>query len=265
MYAYPIYLPEFSNREDLLLTVALFDDDTGDAIDMSGVTRAIPGAYTNNLWLVTDGPYATISNSVLTIPDYPIGDELQAVSLVVDPNLPILPGDPVTIANLPGGVSFQGPWGPPPFPYVTETGGSVYVTEDSQIFPPVPSSLKPGPNTMTGYVISYSASSGALVVQIGNTFQFEIRRLKEDHDFNFAYTSSWDWTGTTDYGIVLKASLGNGLMLTGLGQLQIRFPEWQVRKLRHRTYGASLTMTDSQDTRQVFIARLPFQYGGVSL
>ena len=78
MYAYPIYLPEFSNREDLLLTVALFDDDTGDAIDMSGCTRAIAGAYTNNLWLVTDGPFVTISNSVLTIPDYPIGDELQA-------------------------------------------------------------------------------------------------------------------------------------------------------------------------------------------
>jgi hypothetical protein len=265
MYAYPIYLPEFSNREDLLLTVALFDDDTGDAIDMSGVTRAIPGAYTNNLWLVTDGPYVTISNSVLTIPDYPIGDELQAVSLVVDPNLPIMPGDPVSIASLPGGTVVQGPFGPPPDPYVTESGANVYVTEDSQIFPPVPSSLVPGPNSMTGYVTSYAAATGALVVQIGNTFQFEIRRLKERHDFDFAYTSSWDWFGTADHAVVLSASLGNGLTMTGTGMLQINIPESQIRKLCHRTYGAALTMTDSQNTRQVFIARLPFQYGGVSL
>jgi hypothetical protein len=265
MYTFPVYLPEFSNREDLLLTVALYDDDTGDAIDMSGCTRAIPGAYTNNLWVVTDGPFVTIANSVLTIPDYPIGDELLNVALTVDPNLPIFPGDPVTIANAPGGTSFVGPWGPPPYPYVTENAASVYVTEDSLIFPPVPASLKPGPNTMSGYVVSYAASSGALVVQIGHSFQFEIRRLKEDHDFDFAYSSSWDWFGTTDYSIVLSASLGNGLMITGIGQLQIRIPEWQVRKLRHRTYSAALTMTDTQDTRQVFIARLPFQYGGVSL
>lgn len=265
MYTYPVYLPEFSNREDLLLTVALYDDDTGDAIDMSGCTRAIPGAYSNNLWMVRDGPYVTISNSVLTIPDYPIGNQLQAVSLQVDPNLPIMPGDPVSIANVPGGTEFHGPWGPPPFPYVNESASNVYVTENSLILPPVPSSLIAGPNSMTGYVISYAASTGALVVQIGNTFQFEIRRLKEDHDFNFAYTSSWDWTGTTDYGIVLSASLGNGLMMTGTGQLQILIPEWQVRKLRHRTYSAALTMTDSQNTRQVFIARLPFQYGAVSL
>jgi len=265
MYAYPIYLPEFSNREDLLLTVALFDDDSGDAIDMSGCTRAIPGNYTNNLWMVTDGPFVSISHSVLTIPDYPIGNELQAVSLVVDPNLPIMPGDPISIANLSGGTALVGPWGPPPYPYITETGGIVYVSEDSLDLPPVPSNLLPGPNSMTGYVTSYAASSGALVVQIGNTFQFEIRQLKERNDFDFAFFSSWDWISGHDHAVVLTASLGNGLMLTGTGRLQIRIPEVQIRKLCHRSYGAALTMTDSQDTRQVFIARLPFQSGGVSL
>jgi hypothetical protein len=264
MYAYPVYLPEFTNREDLLLTVALFDDDTGDALDMSGVTRVLPGSYTNNLWMVTDGPYISLSHTQLTIPDYPIGDELQSVSLVVDPGLPFMPGDPVSIANAPGGIAISGPFGPPPTPYITTTG-TPYVTEDSTVFLPASAAPIPGQNTMTGYITSYAPATGQLVVQIGNTFQFEIRRLKKSHDFDYAYTGAWDWQGNFDYAVVLSASLGNGLTMTGTGMLQIQIPEWQMRKLNHRTYGAALSMTDSQNTRQVFIALLPMLYGGVSL
>jgi hypothetical protein len=222
MYADPTYLPEFSNREDLLLTVSLFDDDTGDPLELSGTARQHPGDFSANSWVVTDGALATVSNSALTIPDFPIGGELLALALLVAPNLPIVAGDPISIAS--------------------------------------------GANSMTGYVTSYVAATGALVCQIGNSFQFEIRNLKEAHDFDFAYTSSWDWMGSfNDYGMILSASLGTGITIIGPGVLQIRFPEWSFRKLCHRTYGAGLTMTDSVDTRQIFIARLPLQFGGVSL
>ena len=53
-------------------------------------------------------------------------------------------------------------------------------------------------------------------------------------------------------------------MITGLGYLQIFIPEWQMRKLWHRTYRAALTMTDSYSTRQPMLALLPLQYGGVT-
>ncbi len=68
MYANPTYLPQFSNREDLYLPAALFDDNTGEPLDFSGCTRAQPGDYTTNQWVVTDGPIITSSQSVLTIP-----------------------------------------------------------------------------------------------------------------------------------------------------------------------------------------------------
>ena len=65
MYAYPVLLPVFSNREDLVLSVALFDDDTGDPIDLSGRTLAIPGSFTGSNWTVTDGMIVTSSTTTL--------------------------------------------------------------------------------------------------------------------------------------------------------------------------------------------------------
>ena len=275
MYANPIYLPEFSNREDLLLTMSLFDDDTGDALDFSGCTRAQAGDYTTNQWLVTSGATQTSSTDVLTIPDYPIGDELQAVALTVDPGLLIAPGDPVTIANLPGGTVVIGPIGPPPTPLVGEDGTQFLVTENSVTSGSAGSSgsgggtsaqLIGGPNSMTGYVVSYAAATGALVCQIGSTFQCEIRRVKGEHNFDLAYGSSWDVWGTYPGDApIMTLSLGSGLTMVGTGILQIRSPEVNFRKLNHRTYGLSLTMTDSYDTRQCFLARLPILYGGVTL
>jgi hypothetical protein len=267
MYSYPIYLPEVSNREDLILTVALFDDDTGEALDFSGTVRAQPGDYTNNFWLVTDGPFASTSLSVLTIPDYPIGAQLQSVALTVLPNMNFFPGDPVTIANLPGGAVVVGPIGPPPIPLLGEDGITYLVTENSAstLTTGPPSAIPVGPNTMTGYITSYAPATGALVCQIGSTFQFEIRPVKRGNDFDYGYSASWDFSGTYDDHPLITASLGNGLTMAGQGVLQVRIPELTFRKLRHRTYAASLTMTDSYDTRQVFVARLPTQYGGVSL
>jgi hypothetical protein len=99
MYANPVLLPEVTNREDFLRTVSLFDDDTGQAIDVSGVTLAHPGDFTANAWTVTSGLNNTASVTPLTIKDYPFGNEMQALALTVGLNLTILAGDPVTISD----------------------------------------------------------------------------------------------------------------------------------------------------------------------
>jgi hypothetical protein len=105
MYAWPVLLPIFSNREDFLITDALFDDDTGEAIDLTGRTLAAPGPFTSSAWTVVDGAIATTSITKLTIPDYPIGNELQAVTLMVGVGLGILAGDNVTISDTQTGLN----------------------------------------------------------------------------------------------------------------------------------------------------------------
>jgi len=102
MYAWPVLFPAQTNREDFLRTVSLFDDDTGEALDVSGRTLAAPGDFTANAWTVTSGTVVTASVSQLTIKDYPFGNEMQAVAFVVGVGLAILPGDPVTIADATG-------------------------------------------------------------------------------------------------------------------------------------------------------------------
>lgn len=99
MYAWPILLPAQTNREDFLRTVSLFDDDTGQAIDVSGRTLALPGDFTGNAWTVTSGNVVTASVSQITIKDYPFGNEMQAVACAVGVGLPILAGDAVTISD----------------------------------------------------------------------------------------------------------------------------------------------------------------------
>jgi hypothetical protein len=102
MYANPVLLPEITNREDFLRTVSLFDDDTGQAIDVSGRTLALPGDFIGNAWTVTSGLNNTASVTQLTIKDYPFGNEMQALALTVGLNKAILAGDPVTIADATG-------------------------------------------------------------------------------------------------------------------------------------------------------------------
>lgn len=99
MYANPVLFPEQTNREDFLRTVSLFDDDTGEAIDLSGRTLAQPGDFAGNNWTVTSGVIVTASVTPLTIKDYPFGNEMQAIAPVVGLNLAILAGAPVTIAD----------------------------------------------------------------------------------------------------------------------------------------------------------------------
>lgn len=108
MYAWPVLLPAQTNREDLLRTVSLFDDDTGEAINLSGRTLAAPGDFAGNAWTVTSGAVVTASVTQLTIKDYPIGNEMQALALTVGLNLAIAAGAPVTIADPSGNNTMTG-------------------------------------------------------------------------------------------------------------------------------------------------------------
>jgi hypothetical protein len=228
MYIYPVQFPQFSNREDFLSTVALFDDDLGTAISLSGTTLAIPGAaFTSNAWTIIDGAIVTNSATSITIPNFPIGGQLLALALTVGLNLGILAGDPITIQD-------------------TATGK----------------------NQMVGYVLSYAAATGALVVQIGMAFEFEIRRWRRPgHGGGYSdgySTSNNIGVYDTGEGPIISAQLGNGLTIIDIGYLQILIPVSVFGKLHERTYLAALTMTDSVNTRQIFVGELPVQYGGVT-
>lgn len=221
MYANPILLPQFSNREDLVLPVSVFDDDLNQAINLAGIT----GSGTFSSWTVTDGSINTTSSTTLTIPTYPIGGQLASVSLTVGTGLGILAGDPIKISDASGN------------------------------------------NTMSGYVLSYSSNTGALVCQIGVTFQFEIRRLSPHGSplsFGLGYSAFPPFGVFEDSTPEVVASLGNGIYITDLGYLQIDIPESKMKTLRPGTRRASMTMTDSVNTRQLFIAQLPLLSGGVT-
>jgi len=225
MYIFPVQFPQVSNREDLLLTIALYDDDTGNPIDMSGITLAIPGAnFTGANWTVIDGGIVTNSTTSLTIPNYPLGNNAPSLlSLTVGISLGILTGDPITIQDTHG-------------------------------------------NKMVGYVLSYSAATGALTVQIGMTFEFEIRHIPRSRHGGFSngYSSLGD-IGVYDnnVGPILSAQLGNGITIVDIGYLEILIPMMMFSKLHSKTYQAAMIISDSVNTRQLFIGELPVQSGGV--
>ena len=219
MYQFPVLLPAVSNREDLLLTLGIFDDDTGEAIELSGRTLANPGDFTGAVWTVTDGAIVTASTTSLTIPDFPISNQLEAVTLTVGLNLAILPGDPITIAD--------------------------------------PTGL----NTMTGYVVSYAAATGVLVVQVGCQFEFEIRG---GGDCNDGYTASYDLMGWGGTGPIILANLGNGITHHRNDRHRAsadRGPKPARRCATREPIEVGMGMFDGQDTRQVFIGDLPITRG----
>jgi hypothetical protein len=167
---------------------------------------------------------------------------------------------------LPGGTNVVGPVGPPPTPIVGEDGTTYYVTEDSTSGIMPPAVLNRGANQMTGYVTSYAAATGKLVAQIGCTFQLELRRQfrSDQWDYYDGYSPNWDMGAVAPANPLISASLGQGIMMVDVGILQVRIPEFVIRKLTHVTYQIGLTVTDSYDTRQVGVMQLPMQHGGVS-
>jgi hypothetical protein len=231
MYLARTLLPQFSNREDFLLTCALFDDDLNQPIKLDGCTTANGQAFTASAWTVVDGAIITTSVTPITIPAFPIGNQVTALALTVGIGLGILAGDTILIFD-------------------TATGS----------------------NTLRGYVTSYTPSNGALVVQIGVTFQFEIRRSGPRNN-NLDDFSPFFYVGmvlnqppliTASLGLPSPGNTEGTITHIDTGVFQIRVAESVFRQLNHRTFRASLTMTDSIDTREIFVAELPVLTGGVS-
>jgi hypothetical protein len=121
-----------------------------------------------------------------------------------------------------------------------------------------------GLNKMTGYVASYSSANGALVVQIGFTYQFEVRKASPNWNPGLGYSAFYDFGTLNENQPILQASLANGeITVVDIGTVQIRIPESTFKTLRGGTYAANLTATDGTDTRQIFLAKLPVLQGGV--
>lgn len=224
MYAYPVILPEVSNREDFLCTVAIFDDDTGEPIKLDGCTTATGLPFTGSAWTVTAGTVITSSTTSITIPAFPIvSAALSALSLVVPPSLAIVAGSPVKIADA------------------------------------------TGLNTMSGYVLSYTSNTGTLSVQIGMTFDFEIRRAAPRGDaWGWGYNTFPDIGSINDYGPLISAQLGAGLSIIDIGIVEIGIQASTFQRLRGGTYAIGLIMSDSIATRQIFAGTVPVVQGVVS-
>jgi hypothetical protein len=236
MYQIATVLAPFSNREDYLLTLSVFDDDTLLPVDMTGITLASTGSsFTAAAWTVTDGAIVTTSSASITIPTLPVtgANNLTALSLTVGTGLAIKQGDPIQIAD-------------------TATGK----------------------NILNGYVVSYAATTGTLVVQIGWTFQFEIRR-GGFRNVGDGYQTWWDWGVPDDLGPLLSANFSNGyLSLVSNNIVQILIPEIVFKTLggtslfgtdsQPGTFRAAMTGTDSVNTRQFLSASQPIYHGGVT-
>jgi hypothetical protein len=247
---YPLLFPAVSNREDFVSTHAVFDDTplsvpvppgqppsqlVNQPINLHGcilANNAMP--FTSSSWVVVDGTITTSSSTPLTIPVPPIGNQLQALTLTVGTGLGILQGDPVQIMDATTGTA----------------------------------------NQMLGYVTQYTAATGTLVCQIGVSFQFEIRG--DAGAGLMGYAPYYDFGLPNDQGSILRATLGNGIMIVDIGYFTISIPEAQFRSVLDipfhsqtntisRTLMASLTCTDSINTRQLYIGRLPILYGGVTV
>lgn len=202
--------------------MSLFDDDTGQPVRLDGTTTALSAPFTGAAWTVKDGAITSSSTTSITIPVYPIANQLSALSLTVGLGLGILASDPISISDA------------------------------------------TGLNTMTGYVTSYTPANGALIVQIGCTFQFEIRRSGPRWTGS-GYIPWFDFGVPDEHGPLIKAALGTGILYVDIGIIQILIPEATFKQLHGGTYQMALTVTDSVATRQMFIGALSVQYGGVTI
>ena len=226
----PVFLHPVSNREDLLLTISIWDDDTGDPINLSATVTASGMSFTAFGWEVITGPSSTFYPGQLTVPAPPIGNELSALTIPLGAGLGnfIKPGQPVKIADDATGLNY-----------------------------------------MLGIITSYDNVNGTLVCQIGNSFQFEIRseapRNASGYGSYGGYTPYYGAGTINETNPLIKAALGTGLTIVDLGVIQILILESTMRRLHLTTYGAYMTMFDGTNTRQVLIANLPVLYGGVTI
>lgn len=236
MFQLDTVLPPFTNREDYFLTIALFDDDTLQPISLSGITLANTGApFTASAWTVIDGNIVTTSATTITIPTFPIIGSNRLTALSL-----------VIAAGL-----------------AINPGDPIQIQDTAT-----------GQNILNGFAVSYASSTGVLVVQIGWTFQFEIRGGGMRNQ-GIGYDVFWDWGIPDDLGPVLQASFDNGfLSLVDVNIIQILIPEATVKTLggtsifgserQPGTFKVGMTGTDGVNTRQFLIGSQPFYYGGVT-
>lgn len=127
-----------------------------------------------------------------------------------------------------------------------------------------------GVNSMQGYVLSYNALTGALVCQIGCTFQFEIRAqgpFSQRGGFNDGgYAPSVGQIGTFNgCAPLITASLGDRkIMFVEPSVIQVRIPETEMFRLYLGTFLLALTINDSYDQKELALAQLPILFGGVT-
>lgn len=125
-----------------------------------------------------------------------------------------------------------------------------------------------GATVLVGYVVSYNSMTGAVVGQIGMSFQFEIRVKFSTRDFYDGY-SSFPNAGIGTAGFpapLITASLGDGkIKYVENTVVQVQIPETDMRKLWLDTFDCAMTMTDTQTQVQLFVGDLPVIGGGVSL
>jgi hypothetical protein len=107
------------------------------------------------------------------------------------------------------------------------------------------------------------------MVALGWTFQFEIRRGGPKNTGS-GYIPFYDWGTPDDLGPLISATLnapvGAGtIIIDDVGFMHVMIPETLMRTLSSSTYQAAMTATDGFSTRQLFLARLPVLFGGVTV
>lgn len=106
------------------------------------------------------------------------------------------------------------------------------------------------------------------MVALGWTFQFEIRRGGPKNTGS-GYIPWYDFGTPDDLGPLITATLnapaGAGtIIIDDVGYMHVWIPESVMKTLSSGTYQVAMTAFDGTYTRQLFVARLPVLYGGVT-
>jgi hypothetical protein len=223
MYIDDVSFQPVTNREDFYRTVQLVDDDFGTEINISGVSTPNPGIP------FTSSAWTVTDGAVIT----------PSATRITIPAYPF--GNQLSALALTVGTNLG-----------ILPGDPVTIVDSAT-----------GLNQMTGYVTSYAPATGALVAQIGVTFEFEIRR-GTPNQLDQDYVAWYDFGTPNSEQPLISAQLGNGITFIDLGTILIMIPAAIMQQLHRHTYTAALTMTDSINTRQVFVGELPVLYGGTN-
>lgn len=230
MLIFPVTLQMRTNREDLRIDCQVWDDDLNQPLSLAPIVLG-PGnqnGFTSNSWTVIDGSIVTASASTLTIPGYPIGNQLEAVSLIVGTGLGILAGDAITIVDTGTGLNSM-------------TG---YVTS----YAPT-----------TGALIVQASWTFEFEIRRQT---HDRRGDGYSTFFDVGVVSDIGPLLTASLG---PANQPTFIQIIDISSVEIMVREASFKRLHGpKTYSACLTGTNSVDTMQFFKSDLPVEYGGVT-